>query len=111
MEKTTFICNYCLDEIPVDEKYRVGGESYCEGCAEEARDDMNCEYSGSDFYDDDRLDFADPGGESALRAETEDNPRNLPCPSCREPNRLTPKDRSLGYQCDDCARRAEGYGD
>lgn len=55
-------------------------------------------------------DFADPGGDSALRAATKDNPRNLPCPSCGEPNRLTPKDVALGYQCNECARRDEGFG-
>lgn len=47
--------------------------------------------------------FADPGGNSALRAATRDNPRNLPCPTCGEPDRLTPADRSRGYQCDSCA--------
>jgi len=50
--------------------------------------------------------FASPG--SALRSASRDNPRNLPCPTCREPNRLTPDDQALGYQCDDCADRAEG---
>lgn len=60
-----------------------------------------------DDYDSEDFDFADPGGRSALRAATRDNPRNLPCPTCREPNRLTPKDRALGYQCDACADRAE----
>ena len=59
---------------------------------------------------DSRLDFADPGGHSALRRTTKRNPRNLSCPTCGEPNRLTPKDRSLGYQCDECADRAEGGG-
>lgn len=54
-------------------------------------------------------DFADPGGRSALRAASKHNPRNLPCPTCGRPNRLTPKDRSLGYQCDDCADRAESF--
>jgi len=57
-----------------------------------------------------RSDFADPGGTSALRAATKSNPRNLPCPTCEQPNRLTPKDRALGYQCDQCADRAEGIG-
>lgn len=57
-----------------------------------------------DYYDDD---FADPGGESALRAASASNPRNLPCPTCKAPNKLTPKDRALGYQCDACARRDE----
>lgn len=56
----------------------------------------------------DDLDFADPGGVSALRAASPTNPRNLPCPSCGEPNRLTPADRARGYICDHCADRAEG---
>jgi hypothetical protein len=55
-----------------------------------------------------RQEFADPGGESALRAATPSNPRNLPCPTCGEPNRLTPKDRRLGYQCDECAGMQDG---
>ena len=53
-----------------------------------------------------RPEFASDG--SALRAASKHNPRNLPCPTCGEPNRLTPKDRDLGYQCDTCADRAEG---
>lgn len=55
-------------------------------------------------------DFADPGGNSALRAESPDNPRCYPCPSCGGPNRLTKKDVDLGYQCNECAARDEaGY--
>ena len=54
--------------------------------------------------------FQDPGGRSALRRARKGNPRNLPCPTCGEPNRLTPADRALGYQCDACADRAEGHG-
>lgn len=57
-----------------------------------------------------RMDFADPGGRSALRAATPSNPRNLPCPNCGAANSLTPKDRDLGYQCDRCADAAEGIG-
>lgn len=54
--------------------------------------------------------FADPGGDSALYAESKDNPRNLPCPNCGEPNRLTPADRAAGYQCNECADACErGY--
>jgi hypothetical protein len=52
--------------------------------------------------------FADPGGRSALRRASRSNPRNLPCPTCGEPNRLTPADRAKGYQCDACADRDEG---
>jgi hypothetical protein len=61
-------------------------------------------------YDDDLIDgvrFADPGGVSALRAATRDNPRNLPCPNCGRGNMLTPADRRAGYQCDACAERSE----
>lgn len=57
---------------------------------------------------DDYDDFADPHGRSALRAASKSNPRNRPCPTCKAPNRLTPKDVSLGYQCDACADRDEG---
>lgn len=55
-------------------------------------------------------DFAEPGGRSALRRAHKRNPRNLPCPTCGSPNRLTPADRAQGYQCDSCADRAEGRG-
>ena len=50
--------------------------------------------------------FASRG--SALRAASRANPRSLPCPTCKAPNRLTPADQTRGYQCDDCARRDEG---
>ncbi len=61
----------------------------------------------SDDQESRRRMFADPGGASALRAASKRNPRNLPCPTCKEPNRLTPKDKALGYQCDACANRDE----
>ena len=54
--------------------------------------------------------FADPEGRSALRASSQRNPRNLPCPTCKEPNRLTPADKRAGYQCDACVDRDEGWG-
>lgn len=74
----------------------------CPRCSSEFDDD----YDGNP-----RIDFADPGGNSALRAATKSNPRNLPCPTCGAKNRLTPADRALGYQCDSCADKAEGkYG-
>lgn len=82
---------------------------------------MRDEYDGTDYgypedediragygYEDDDPDFADPGGESALRAATPSNPRNLPCGQCGEPNRLTPADRARGYCCDTCASRNDG---
>lgn len=68
------------------------------------------------YYDDDPEDyghddcdirFADPGGRSALRAATRDNPRDRPCPSCGAADVLTRKDVELGYQCDRCADRDE----
>lgn len=55
--------------------------------------------------------FADPGGNSALRRASKDNPRNLPCPTCDTLNVLTLADVVKGYQCDRCADRDEGgYG-
>lgn len=64
------------------------------------------DYDDEDFD----LDFADPGGTSALRAATSSNPRNRPCPTCHKPNLLTPKDVALGYQCDACADNLEMGG-
>lgn len=66
---------------------------------------------GPDYdYGDGDIPFADPGGKSALRAASASNPRNLPCPNCKQKNRLTPADKALGYQCDACADRAERGG-
>ncbi len=50
------------------------------------------------------LDFADPGGKSALRAGV----RDRPCPTCGDEDVLTSKDIALGYQCDKCADGLEG---
>lgn len=55
----------------------------------------------------DGVGFADPGGISALRAATVDNPRNRPCPTCGVENRLTAIDVARGYCCNDCADRTE----
>lgn len=73
-------------------------------------DDYGYDYENgySSAYDDD---FADPGGNSALRASSPSNPRNLPCPNCKRPNLLTPADKARGYQCDACADRAERGGE
>lgn len=53
-----------------------------------------------------RTNFARTG--SALRAASKRNPRNLPCPTCKRPDQLTPADVALGYQCDGCADIEEG---
>lgn len=66
--------------------------------------------SNFDDGDDGRMEFADPGGRSSLRAAGKGNPRNLPCPNCGTKNVLTPKDRALGYQCDACADATERGG-
>lgn len=50
--------------------------------------------------------FRDPGGRSALHA-AHGQPRNLPCPTCGQPDKLTEADRRSGYQCDECADRDE----
>lgn len=60
-----------------------------------------------DDYLIDGVGFQNPGGNSALRRATKHNPRNLPCPTCLEPNRLTPADKRAGYHCDACADQIE----
>ena len=75
----------------------------------------DCDSPDDDYVEDDeredfRNEFQDPGGNSALRRATVNNPRNLPCPTCGCPDRLTPKDKQLGYQCDSCADRDEFGG-
>ena len=65
-----------------------------------------------DCYDEDPIDgvgFSQAG--SSLRCATRRNPRNLPCPSCHAPNRLTPIDSARGYQCDRCADQTERGGE
>lgn len=44
---------------------------------------------------------------SALHRPARGNPRAFPCPTCKEPNKLTRRDVEKGYQCDDCADRDE----
>lgn len=56
------------------------------------------------------IEFADPGGRSALRVASSTNPRNQPCPNCGRENVLTLADVRLGYQCNRCADAAEGIG-
>ncbi|KKL15004.1 hypothetical protein LCGC14_2509990, partial [marine sediment metagenome] len=80
-------------------------DGLCEDCRyEDCYNDMWDEvYIGE-------ADFADPSGISALRAASQSNPRNLPCPNCGRENVLTPADKARGYQCDHCANEAEmGY--
>lgn len=69
-------------------------------------------YAEEDYYDYDEFmervnRFAEPGGDSALYPASQDNPRNLPCPTCGWPNRITPADQAAGYQCDACANALE----
>lgn len=85
----------------------------CEGCFEDCdgceHDDDN--YDDTPYWEREESEFADPGGNSALRASSRSNPRNLPCPTCGTPNVLTPADKARHYQCDACADRAEsGWG-
>lgn len=68
-------------------------------------DDRDCDYPEDEPID--GVGFADPGGNSALRAATRSNPRNLPCPTCGAKRVLTPADVARGYQCNHCADRAE----
>lgn len=107
------VCSECGDTFEGGEDVYVSGhDTHCEGCHEDLSEEYYDERDYGDDYDSpiDGVGFADPGGNSSLRAETEDNPRNLPCPSCGEENRLTPLDVRAGYQCNTCADQCErGY--
>jgi hypothetical protein len=72
-------------------------------------DSDNDDFNDENYLIDD-VGFADPNGNSALRAETPNNPRTYPCPTCDKENVLTRIDVQCHYQCDRCANRAEGYG-
>jgi hypothetical protein len=108
----------CECEEPLEEgedmyvASKAGCETYCEGCYEEMSDN-EC-YDDRDYGDDDYpidgVGFADPGGHSSLRAETESNPRDQDCPQCGAENVLTRIDRQRHYVCNGCADRAEGRG-
>jgi hypothetical protein len=63
----------------------------------------------NEYFDDEdiynrsgRIQFANPG--SALRSASRTNPRNLPCPSCGEPDRLPAAGAGRG------ARAGQGMG-
>ena len=77
---------------------------------EDSFDYPNDDSIDDEFDDDEDSIFEDPGGNSALRKATRNNPRNCPCPTCGEPDMLTPADVRLGYQCDRCADRLERGG-
>lgn len=107
------LCEGCDEVIHQNEVFKDPDAErfFCsEDCWREWDDERRGEEHEAryDLDDDDRSMFADPGGRSALRAETVTNPRNLACPSCGEANVLTPADRAHRYQCDTCADRAEG---
>jgi len=81
--------------------------SYCESGEEPEKDSHGFEgYMPEDdgYVEDDRSEFHDPGGRSALRA----GDRTEPCPTCGGKNKLTKKDVELGYACDACADALEG---
>lgn len=88
--KKLFCCQSCCDEFNYESRFDSGFDD--------------------DDYLIDGVGFADPGGRSALRAETPNNPRIHPCPTCGRENMLTRLDVAAGYQCDYCADAAEGIG-
>lgn len=82
----------------------------CKNCHEEAVDCKNADLEYEGYEDEELIDgvgFANPGGNSALRAETPDNPRDRPCPECGTKNVLTRIDTAHGYCYDRCADRKE----
>lgn len=114
-----YVENFYWDDAGDFEEHSDPG--YSEDFADEADGDFDGDFDGVEeddlsaiAYENWRADeserFAHPGGNSALRAASRGNPRNLPCPTCGTPNRLTPADRDRGYQCDRCADRDEMGG-
>jgi hypothetical protein len=103
-------CYSCGRRLCLEDAYWFDDLAFCdEECAAEYEDgNVICDDEYESDYLIDGVGFADPGGRSALRAATKNNPRNLPCPTCGRPNALTPLDEERGYQCDRCADRDEG---
>jgi hypothetical protein len=79
--------------------YDYDGEEDFDEADDDGDDDLRNNIDG--------VGFADPGGRSALRAATADNPRIYPCPTCGDENRLTAIDVARNYQCDSCADACE----
>jgi hypothetical protein len=103
-----------IPEVVLEEAFEEAEADMKDDSPEEEEDYWDDRWEDGDGIDSPMADgtyFAFPGSNSALRAATPKNPRNLPCPSCNEPNRLTPADKARGYQCDMCADRAERGGD
>jgi len=87
------------------------GSDECD-CDDDEDQDFDFDEEDDDADDDlrntiDGVGFADPGGRSALRAATVDNPRIFSCPTCGQPDRLTAIDVQRGYQCDECGDACE----
>ena len=112
-----YYCEWCDFRFKDESMIRlVDGKLFCsDDCVCEYEDD--CRLWENDYVrdvDGSVLEFADPGGVSALRAATSTNPRIYSCPTCGSLDRLTKKDKQLGYQCDSCSNIEEGisgYGD
>lgn len=81
----------------------------CEDCGNEwdegDDDERDYPHPGDEDYPIDGVGYANPGGRSAFRAATRDNPRDQDCPTCGAKNVLTRIDQQRGYQCDRCAMR------
>jgi hypothetical protein len=82
----------------------ASGEAHCQRCG------ARIHYDYDNLDDSPLADFAQPGGNSALRAASARNPRIFPCPDCETPDVLTAADKALGYCCDRCADRKERGG-
>lgn len=88
-------------------------DDYDDGYEEYGDDEPDSGYDYEGEEDEDLIDgvgFADPGGNSSLRAATKSNPRNCPCSSCGRENTLTPLDVRAGCVCDMCADALEIFG-
>lgn len=98
-------CEFCEARIVDPDDPDVVTDNTFKFCHQECHNEWL--EDGRVFEDDFHIDFAYPGGFSALRAATDDNPRDQPCPTCKRENVLTPADVAQSYQCDRCAEGEE----
>jgi len=98
-------CYYCGRRVEED-VLNYDNHPCCDDCYDYESD--RPAYDEDEDYLIDGVGFADPGGRSALRAATKNNPRCFPCPVCHAPNILTMLDVDCGYCCNRCADVTEG---
>lgn len=96
-----------IDYDDMDAHIEREGE-FDESFGDDPDDDSDIEDGVDDDFDDHNgFEFTIPCCDSNIRDATPDRPRNLPCPTCCKPERLSAAEIVAGYECDECAHRVE----